>query len=369
MNSKEICLNILYRAGITVNGNQPESIHIHNEKIWDRIISQHQLGMAESYMDGWWDCEALDVLLTKLLAIDVLKILKPSPALLGHALKSNLLNMQTKSKAASNAKHHYNIGNDLYTRMLDPEMLYSCGYWEESNSLAEAQFKKIDLICKKLELKPGMRVLDIGSGWGGFLRHAVKHYGVNGVGISPASNQIELARELSKDFNIEFKQQDYRDQTGKYDRIVSIGMMEHVGPKNMRKFFAKCDELLTPDGMMLHHAIGSNVTKHTTDPFFNRYIFPGGVLPSLAQISNGVEKKFIIEDVHNFGPYYDLTLQEWYKNINAKWSEIPHYDEKFRRMWNYYLMSSAAGFRAGHIQLYQVVFRRIGVRSVYNAVR
>ena len=369
MSSRDIALGILSAAGIPLNSPEPWSIRVHNEKLWDRVISQKQLGFAESYMDGWWDCDALDVALTKLLSINVLSLLKPSPALALHVTRSYLRNNQTKHRAAANAKHHYNIGNDLYTRMLDEEMVYSCAYWKDAQTLGAAQLAKFDLICRKLDLQRGMRLLDIGSGWGGFLRYAVRNYGVEAVGISPADNQINLARERSAGLGITFIQQDYRDLKGQFDRIVSIGMMEHVGPKNYKTFFEKCDELLTKDGRMMHHTISSNLTKHVTDPFFDRYIFPGGVLPSLAQIANAVENKFIIEDVHNFGPDYDRTLLEWQKNIAAKWDEIPQYDERFRRMWDYYLLSSAAGFRAGHLQLLQCVFQRVGQRPTYITAR
>ena len=369
MNSKEICLSILDKAGIEVNGSKPWSIHVRNEKLWDRVVSQQGLGLGEAYMDGWWDCEAIDQMLTRLLEINVTKELKPSVSLIAHGIKSTMLNRQTKNKAASNAKHHYNIGNDLYTRMLDEEMAYSCGYWKSAKTLDQAQIAKFDLICRKLELKPGMRLLDIGCGWGGLLRYAAKNYGIIGTGISPADNQIELARAKNGKLKIEYLQMDYRDLSGKFDRIVSVGMMEHVGPKNLETFFNKCISLLAPDGMMLHHTIASNETKQVTDPFFDRYIFPGGVLPSLAQISKAVEKKVIIEDVHNFGPDYDKTLMQWHANINKKWKEIPQYDQRFRRMWNYYLLSSAAGFRARHIQLIQVVFRPMSGRGAYKAVR
>jgi cyclopropane-fatty-acyl-phospholipid synthase len=369
MNSKEICLQILDSAGIPLNSPEPWSIHVHDERLWGRVISQHQLGLAEGYMDGWWDCQAIDQMLTRLLEIDVLSLLKPSLSLAGHFLKSTLLNRQTKSRAVQNAKHHYNIGNDLYSRMLDSQMVYSCAYWSNAKDLEAAQQAKLDLICQKLYLEPGMRVLDIGSGWGGFLRHAVTNYGVTGVGISPAENQIELARQKSVGLPIEFLEQDYRDVAGQFDRIVSIGMMEHVGPKNLKTFFHKCDDLLTPDGLMLHHTISSNVTKLVTDPFSDRYIFPGGVLPSLAQISGAVENRWAIEDVHNFGPDYDKTLMAWHANITACWSEIPAYDNRFQRMWNYYLLSSAAGFRARSLQLFQVVFRRYDSHGVYVTSR
>lgn len=369
MTSAKLALGILEAAGIPVNSSETWSIQVHNEKLWDRVIAQRQLGFAESYMDGWWDCQDLDVMISKLLTIDPLEHLKPTPTVALHAVRSYLINSQTKSRAAKNAKHHYNIGNDLYTRMLDDEMVYSCGYWAKAATLAEAQLAKFDLICRKLNLIPGMKLLDVGSGWGGFLRYAVKNYQVVGTGISPAENQIDLARAKSKDFNIKFIQQDYRDLQGKYDRIVSIGMMEHVGPKNYRIFFEKCNQLLETGGQMLHHTIASNLTKQVTDPFFERYIFPGGVLPSLSQIAKAAENLFVIEDVHNFGPDYDRTLMEWHKNISSKWSEIPQYDQRFKRMWNYYLMASAAAFRTGNLQLLQSVFQRNGQRPTYVASR
>jgi cyclopropane-fatty-acyl-phospholipid synthase len=369
MNSKQLSLHLLGLAGIEVNGKNPWDIQVHDDRLWNRIISQRELGLAEAYMDGWWDVESIDQFLTKLLEINVLDKVPFSISLVGHAVKSTVLNRQTKAKAAANAKHHYNIGNDLYTRMLDKEMAYSCGYWKSAKTLDQAQIAKFDLICRKLELKPGMKLLDIGCGWGGLLRYAAKNYGIIGTGISPADNQIELARAKNGKLKIEYLQMDYRDLSGKFDRIVSVGMMEHVGPKNLETFFNKCISLLAPDGMMLHHTIASNETKQVTDPFFDRYIFPGGVLPSLAQISKAVEKKVIIEDVHNFGPDYEKTLLAWYANINKKWREIPNYDERFRRMWNYYLLSSAAGFRARHIQLLQVVFRPMTSRGAYKAVR
>ena len=369
MNSKEICLSILDKAGIEVNGSKPWSIHVRNEKLWDRVVSQQGLGLGEAYMDGWWECEAIDQMLTRLLEINVTKELKPSVSLIAHGIKSTMLNRQTKNKAASNAKHHYNIGNDLYQRMLDPEMAYSCAYWAGAKNLNDAQLDKFELIAQKLQLKPGMRILDVGCGWGGFLRYVATHYGVTGVGISPADNQIAIARERNGKLPLEYIQQDYRDLTGSFDRIVSIGMMEHVGPKNYETFFDKCISLLKPDGMMLHHTIASNLSKEVTDQFFDRYIFPGGVLPSLAQISRAVEKKVIIEDVHNFGPDYDKTLLSWHKNINKCWKELPDYDERFQRMWNYYLLSSAAGFRARHLQLLQVVFRTFSARGTYITAR
>ena len=273
MSSTDVAMKALNSAGIPLNGSEPWSIHIHDQKVWNRVISQKQLGFAESYMEGWWDCQSLDVMLTKLLSINVLKLLRPSPALAYYATTSRLRNNQTKNRAQTNASHHYNIGNDLYARMLDSEMVYSCGYWSHAESLEQAQQAKFDLICRKLELRAGMKLLDIGCGWGGFLRYAVKKYGVQATGISLAENQISWAEEKSQGLGIKFVRQDYRDLTGQFDRIVSIGMLEHIGPKNFGTFFEKCNELLTHDGQMSHDTIASNVSKQVIDPFLTAIFF------------------------------------------------------------------------------------------------
>jgi cyclopropane-fatty-acyl-phospholipid synthase len=369
MNSKALCLSILAKADIPLNSAVPWSLHVHNEKLWDRIIAQHQLGLGEAYIEGWWDCQKIDEMLARLLSINVISLLKPSPIVILTILKSTLLNRQNQTRATKNAKHHYNIGNDLYSRMLDSEMAYSCAYWKDAQTLDQAQINKFDLICRKLKIEPGMTLLDIGSGWGGLLRHAAKNYGAICTGISPVDNQISRARELSTGLNIEYKQLDYRQLEGQFDRVVSVGMMEHVGPKNFRKFFLKCDRLLKDDGIMLHHTISSTYSKNSTDPFFDRYIFPGGVIPSLAQISKASEKLFIIEDLHNFGLDYDRTLLAWYDNINQRWQELPSFDEKFRRMWNYYLLASASAFRTRNLNLNQMVFRKNGRKEPYIPVR
>lgn len=367
--ARDLAMSLLEAAGIPVNSSEQWSLHVHDERLWDRAIAEQQLGLGEAYMDGWWDSDRVDMLLTKILDFDVQSHLKLRPKLAITAAKSWMLNRQTKDKAKDNAQHHYDIGNDLYERMLDKRMVYSCAYWNTANNLDEAQEAKLDLICQKLHLKPGMRVLDIGSGWGGFLRYAAERYGVEGVGISPAVNQVELARERCDGLPVTIHQMDYRDLQGQFDRIVSVGMMEHVGPKNLKTFFDTCDRLLKSDGMMLHHTIGSLITKQHTDAFFDKYIFPGGVLPSLSQFSKAAEPHWVIEDVHNFGPDYDKTLLAWNDNISARWSEIPSYDERFQRMWHYYLMASAAGFRARSLQLWQIVMRRRGSAPKYLSAR
>jgi cyclopropane-fatty-acyl-phospholipid synthase len=367
--SRALAESLLSRVGVTVNGDEPWSIQVHDERLWDRVISQRQLGLGEAYMEGWWECDRVDEMLTRVIAGDLLREIRPTPTMAAIALRSRLMNRQTKKRAASNARHHYDIGNDLYERMLDERMVYSCAYWDRADDLAGAQTDKLDLICRKLHLEAGMTILDIGCGWGGFLKFAAERYGVRGMGISPAGNQVRVAAERTVGLPIEIRQTDYRDVTGSFDRVVSVGMMEHVGPKNLKSFFDACDRLLAPDGIMLHHTIGSLISKQHSDPFFDRYVFPGGVLPSLSQFNRAAEPDWVVEDVHNFGPDYDRTLMAWHANIESRWGEIPCYDERFRRMWRFYLLGSAAGFRSRSLQLWQIVMRRKGTASRYQPVR
>ncbi len=388
--AKSTGLELLEAAGVAVGGDAPRDIHVHDDRLWERILKDRELGLGESYMDGWWDADQLDEFLTVVQTADLRSMVTPSPRLLVMGLKATIMNQQSKARARRNARAHYNIGNDLYERMLDRRMIYSCAYWRdvaedagldsgaESDDSAGsgcaaldlAQEAKLDLICRKLGLEAGMTLLDIGCGWGGFAQFAAERYQVEVTGISPAEEQTTHARRRCSGLPVRIVQADYRDLDGTFDRITSIGMMEHVGPKNLSTFFDKCRELLDPDGMMLHHTIGSNDWRTSGDPWFDRYIFPGGVLPSLGRISKAAQSHWTIEDVHNFGPYYTRTLLAWDANISSRWHEIPHYDERFRRMWHYYLMSSAAGFRARAIQLWQIVFTRSKrALPIWNPVR
>ncbi|MCQ3813115.1 MAG: class I SAM-dependent methyltransferase [Acidimicrobiia bacterium] len=389
--AKSTGLELLDAAGITLGGNAPQDICVHDDRFWARVLKHRELGLGESYMDGDWDANQLDQFLTVVQTADLRSLVSPSPQLFVLGMKSLLLNRQSRWRARRNARAHYNRGNDLYQRMLDSRMIYSCAYWKDipleadttepdtrapdatepdTVSLERAQEAKLDLICRKLGLQAGMKLLDIGCGWGGFAQFAAQRYDVEVTGVSPAEEQVEVARQRCDGLKVHILHADYRDLRGKYDRITSIGMMEHVGPKNLPGFFDKCRELLNDEGMMLHHTIGSNDWQTSGDPWFDRHIFPGGVLPSLAQIAKAAQTHWSIEDVHNFGPYYTRTLLAWQAKIAAHWHEIPHYDERFRRMWDYYLLSSAAGFRARVIQLWQIVFTRSKrQRPIWTPVR
>ena len=365
--AKNLGLEVLHTAGIEVGGDRPQDIAVHDDRFWARVMADRELGLGESYQEGWWDANQLDEFIAEVQALDLRSLVRPRPALTLRILKAQARNRQTVRRARRNAGAHYNIGNDLYERMLDDRMIYSCGYWRRAADLNEAQEHKLDLICRKLRLEPGMRLLDIGCGWGGFARFAAAEYGAVVTGVTPAGEQARLARQVCADLSVDIHECDYRDVRGRFDRIVSIGMMEHVGPRNLKTFFRCCDDLLADDGMMLHHTIGSLVTKNHTDPWFDKYIFPGGVVPSLAQISSATEKDWVIEDVHNFGPYYDRTLMAWHRNVTAAWDDLPAYDGRFRRTWDYYLLSSAGSFRTRALQLWQIVFSRSRRRSdVYH---
>ena len=354
-----IVSEMLGRAGIAINGTAASDIQVKHPDFFKRVMQEGSLGLGESYMDGWWECERLDLFFTQVLRAGLENQL---PSHLKDTLRiatARLLNLQSKKRAWIVGKEHYDLGNDLFTRMLDPFMQYSCGYWKEADSLEQAQRDKLQLICQKLQLEPGMRVLDIGCGWGGLAQFMAQNYGVSVVGVTISAEQQKMAQARCEGLDVTILLQDYRDLRDQFDRIVSVGMFEHVGPKNYRTYFDVVDRNLKPDGLFLLHTIGSKKTDHRVDPWINKYIFPNGCLPSVRQIANASESHFVMEDWHNFGADYDTTLMAWYTRFLASWPEIAdNYSERFKRMFSYYLNACAGAFRARDIQLWQVVFSR-----------
>ena len=361
---------LLAKADVRLDGEREWDLHMRDPRLPGRLLAQGSLGLGESYMDGWWDTRSLDGLLYRLLDAHLDERVRGLPALLG-GLRAHLFNLQTRSRSFVVGKRHYDLGNDLYSAMLGRRLVYSCGYWREARTLDDAQEAKLDLVCRKLGLQPGMRVLDIGCGWGEALKFAAERYGVTGVGVTVSREQAEFARQLCAGLPIQIRVQDYRALAGqdKFDRIFSIGMFEHVGAKNYRRYFEVARDCLNEEGLFLLHSIGNNVSQHHTDPWIARYIFPNSMLPSAAQIAKAVEGVFVIEDWHGFGPDYDRTLQAWLANIEAAWQQLPGYDERFRRMWRFYLSASMASFRARRIQLWQLVMSPRGLRGGYLAPR
>jgi cyclopropane-fatty-acyl-phospholipid synthase len=287
-----------------------------------------------------------------------------------HVLRARVVNLQTPSRAFRIGQHHYDIGNDLFRRMLDRRMIYSCAYWKDATTLDQAQEAKLDLVCRKLGLRPGMRVLDIGCGWGGTARFAAERYGVAVVGITVSQAQLTLAREMCAGLDIEIRLQDYRELDGTFDRVLSLGMFEHIGYKNYARFMRVVRRRLAEDGLFLLHTIGSTRSQTSTDPWTARYIFPNSMLPSVAQIAAAAEGAFVIEDWHSLGADYDTTLMHWHRNVEQHWSELAdRYRERFHRMWRYFLLASAGSFRARHNQLWQIVLSPSGVPGGYRAPR
>lgn len=361
--------DILSSADIKIGGNGPWDIKVHNKNTYKRVLSQGSLGVGESYMDGWWDCDNLDQFFDKIFSAKVENKITARAAL-NSFLKAKFLNLQTRERSLKVGEQHYDIGNDLYKAMLGKTMAYTCGYWKNAKDLDSAQEAKFDLICRKLRLKKGMKVLDIGCGWGSFAKYAAEKYGVEVVGVTISKEQVKLGKKLCKGLPVDIRFQDYRDVDEKFDAIVSIGMFEHVGYKNYRTYMEKASECLKDGGLFLLHTIGGNRSVKTTNPWVGKYIFPNSMLPSAEQISDSSEGLFVMEDWHNFGVDYDKTLMAWHKNFTDNWKQLKKkYNARFKRMWNFYLLSSAGNFRARKIQLWQIVFSKDGVRGGYKSIR
>jgi len=360
------------QAGVKFNGNAPWDIQVHSNEVYQRILGKGSLGFGESYMDGLWDCLRLDQLFSRLLSVNVEEKLTGWARfrLMTQVLRQRLFNLQSSSRAFQVGEQHYDIGNDVFEAMLDPTMSYSCGYWHQADNLQQAQINKLDMICRKLELKPGEKLLEIGCGWGGLARFAAQNYGVEVVGITISKQQQQLAAQRCLGLPVEIKLIDYRDLEGKFDKIVSVGMFEHVGHKNYPIYFDTVNRLLNDSGLFLLHTIGIYKTIHRVDPWIDKYIFRNGKLPSAEQLSSVLNKRLLIEDWHNFGQDYYLTLMAWWENFDAAWPKISNqYDERFYRMWKYYLLSCAGFFKARQGQLWQIVLSKRSRPQVYRSIR
>jgi cyclopropane-fatty-acyl-phospholipid synthase len=368
---KRLAEKLLSMAGIQINGIHPWDIQVHDERFYKRAITEVELGIGESYMDGWWDAEKLDELIYRIVRNDLQNKVKHNLKIALQLAGFYLINMQARRRAFIIGERHYDLGNDLFKAMLDKRMNYSCAYWKNAKSLDEAQDNKLDLICRKSYLKPGMRVLDIGCGWGAFGKYAVEKYNVEVVGITVSKEQVALGKELCKGLNVEIRLQDYREVNEQFDRIVSVGMIEHVGYKNYREYFRIARKNLVDNGLFLLHTIGEVRSVKSADAWTHKYIFPNGMLPSVSQLGKAIEGLFIMEDWHNFGADYDKTLMAWYHNFEQSWNQLKNnYSERFYRMWKYFLLSSAGAFRARNKnQLWQIVLSKKGVPGGYNSVR
>jgi len=359
--AKKMIESLLSQAGITINGNDQYDILVHNESLYERVLQNPALALGESYMDGWWDSPALDQFFDHLLRAELEQKVTGNLGAVLLILKTHIFNRQNKHRAFQVGRQHYDVGNDLYKKMLDKRLVYTCGYWKEAKNLDEAQEAKLDLICRKLQLEPGMKVLDLGCGWGSFAKFASEKYDVQVTGYTVSKEQVALGKELCKGLPVELHLADYRTVQGQYDRVLSIGIMEHVGYKNYRTYMEVTDRCLKADGLAFIHTIGHNDSTTKVNDWTDKYIFPNGMIPSIAQLGTAMENIFIMEDWHNFGPDYDKTLMAWHANFESAWPDLKDkYGERFHRMWRYYLLSSAAGFRARQTQLWHIVLNRLG---------
>ena len=367
---ENVIRKLLDIAGITLNGNKSHDIIIRDSRTFRRIIRGHSLGLGESYMDGWWDCECLDEFFTKILRANLNYKLAFGLRMIIVSFSSRLFNLQTIKRSKQVAERHYDLGNELYSQILDPTMTYSCGYWKDASNLNQAQLHKLDLICRKLELKPGETLLDIGCGWGGLAKYAAEKYGVEVTGITISQEQYNYAKKITSKLPVNIILQDYRETIGTFDKVVSVGMFEHVGIKNYKEFFQIANKKLKDQGLFLLHTIGDKKSDFESDQWLGKYIFPNGKVPSMKQFSHASEGVFLVEDFHNFGLDYDKTLMAWHENFNKNWGNIKHkYDEIFFRMWNYYLLMCAATFRARNNQLWQIVMSKPEREIGYVGVR
>ncbi len=353
----QVLVDLLKQADVQFNGNRPWDIQVHDKELYRYVLTRGSLGFGESFMDGHWMCDAMDVLFSRLMTVDIDHQIAGwfKFSMLVELIRNYLFNFQSITRAFQVGERHYDVGNDIFEAMLDSTLSYSCGYWKSAENLEQAQHDKLDIICRKLQLQPGERLLDIGCGWGALMQYAAEHYDVSVIGITVSKAQQKLARERCKDLPVTVELKDYREITGSYDKVVSVGMFEYVGHKNYRTYFHTVDRLLRDNGLFLLHTIGQNKTAKTLDPWIDKYIFPNGKLPSAQEITQSLESVFLIQDWHNFGPDYDRTLMAWWHNFDHAWPELrKHYDERFYRMWKYYLHSCAGFFRSRQGQLWQL---------------
>jgi len=369
--SHDLVAKILASSDVQLDGTRPWDIRVHDHRFFDRVLSHGSVGLGESYMDGWWQAEALDEFFDKVQRIELYKQVGRLSAF-WLALKGRTINRQTAHRSRDVGREHYDLGNDLYEAMLGETMQYTCGYWRSASTLHEAQIQKLDLIARKLHLSPKMAVLELGGGFGGLARFLASEYGCKVVSYNISAEQIAYARDLCRGLSVRFEQRDYREAAKEpedFDRVVSIGLCEHIGYKNYRSFLNFVHAKLKDGGLFLLHTIGGNVSYTSTDAWIDKYIFPNGMVPSIVQLGNEMEYHWVMEDWHNFGPDYDRTLMAWWNNFNRAWPELQKtYGERFYRMWKYYLMASAGTFRSRKLQLWQIVMSKGDVPS-YTSVR
>jgi cyclopropane-fatty-acyl-phospholipid synthase len=361
---------LLTEADVRIGGDRPWDIHIHDERLFAHVLLDRSVGLGDAYVAGWWDCDDLDELIFRLLTLRGERRfgLGISDAVIEWT--GWLRNRQSRARASIIAERHYDLPSEFYMAFLDPYNQYTCGYFQDTDDLAQAQEAKLDLICRKLQLAAGERVLDIGCGWGGFAKFAAERYGVHVTGITISDEQIAYARQFTRGLPVAIEKRDYRSMRGSFDKVLVCGMIEHVGHKNYAALMDAVSRCLSRDGLFLLHTIGNPFSVRSIDPWLDKHIFPNANLPSLKQLAEASEGRFTLEDCHNFRAYYALTLRAWYRNFHANWPRFAdRYDEQLYRIWRYYFLYCAGIFRAGNAQLWQIVYAKNRARGHYRSIR
>lgn len=359
------------RYGTPTPGYPDIAIRLADARVAREIALKPELGGGEAYMDHRLIVENDDIM-------GLLELIRRNAAWedgkgIGDArwtsrawnhLQGRLDRWNWNAKSKRNVAHHYDLDDRLYDLFLDENRQYSCGYFRDpGNDLDTAQRDKLAHIAAKLDLRPGMRVLDIGSGWGGMALYLNRHFDVDVLGVTLSEEQLKWARDSAAKAGVadrvRFELTDYRDVTGTFDRIVSVGMFEHVGPPHYRAFYRKCRDLLNADGAMLLHTIGRFGTPGVTDQWASKYIFPGGYAPALSEITAASEPYLIQSDCETWRLHYAWTLRHWYDRIMANREAIERiYDARFFRMWQFYFAGVTSSFENGVLCVYQLQYTR-----------
>lgn len=359
---RERFARLLARAGVALDGGRPCDVRVCDERLFRRVALQGTLGLGEAYVDGWWECERLDELAARLLGADVDRSLA-SLAGAWSEIAARLVRLPRLARDLETGPRHQDVGNDLFCAMLGARRVATCGYWKDAHTLDEAQEAALDLICRKLQLKPGMRVLDLNCGLGGAARFAAERYQVEVVGLTMSTEQARAARDHCAGLPVAIQIQGYRELEGYYDAALSLGVLEHLDRRQHRNYLEIVRDHLSDDGLFLLQCLGTVRSDGAHD-------FPCSLLPSSAGLCRALEDVFVFEDWHNFGADYDRTLLQWHSNFEEAWPALaPRYGERFHRLWRYYLLTYAGAFRARRAQAWQVVLSPRGVAGGYRSLR
>lgn len=358
---------LLAHADVVIDGDRPWDPRVNDERFFD-VAFAGSLAIGEAYMDGLWECDQLDELVCRFRHASLDQRFQVG-ADGWRGLKARMRGRPGPPSDDAIGRLH-DGAREVFEATLDPRMVDSCGYWKPATTLAAAQEARLDLVCRKLGLVPGMLVLEIGCGWGSFAQYAAERYGVRVVGITGSREQMAYGHKRCQGLPVEIRVGDYREVTGSFDRVISAGVLTQVDPRNHRRYFEAIHGVLRKDGLFLLDTAGGNRSRSSVDPWTDKYIVAGAVMPSAGQIGNAVEKLFVIEDWHHLGPDHDRTLMAWFQNFDRSWPTLrERYDERFYRMWKFFLLASAGNLRARANHLWQFVFSKHGLVGGYAAVR